>query len=170
MVNRQLEEETYSSDIGPSTKQCHRQTTSRDPIVSLAARISAKLEEGYFSGAVRLASSDDTLAAMDNSTFTALQDKHRPPHPDSVIVPLHVDLQPPSISVNEDDIVRAIRSFPNGSAGGPDGLKPQQLKDMFGPSAVDCSQALLPALISFIELVLEGRTPPSIMLYFLVPT
>ena len=62
--------------------------------------------------------------------------------------------------------VRAIQSFPNGSSGGPDGLKPQHLKDMFGPSAVGCSQALLPALISFIELVLEGRTPPSIMPYF----
>ena len=166
VVNRQLEEETDSSDIGPSTKQGHRHTTTRDPIESLAARISAKLEEGDFGGAVRLASSDDTLAAMDNSTFTALQYKHPPPHPDSVVMPLHVDLQPPSISVNEDDIVRAIRSFPNGSAGGPDGLKPQHLKDMIGPSAVDCSQALLPALASFIELVLEGRMPPSIMPYF----
>ena len=168
VVNRQLEEETDSPDstVRPCTKQ--RQASTRDPIESLAARISAKLEEGDFGGAVRLASSDDTLAAMNNSTFAALQDKHPSPHPDSVIPPLQADLQSHfiSISVMKEDIVRAVRSFPNGSAGGPDGLRPQHLKDMISPSAVDCCQALLPALTSFVKLVLEGRIPSSITPYF----
>ena len=57
------------------------------------------------------------------------------------------------------DILKAIRSFPNGSTGGPDGLKPQHLKDMIGPSANSCS--LLSALSRFVEMVLEGRTPAS---------
>ena len=37
-----------------------------------AARVSAKFEEGDFKGAVRLASSDDKLAPMNETTFEAL--------------------------------------------------------------------------------------------------
>jgi hypothetical protein len=62
VVNRQLEEESDLSDSidRPCTKQ--RQASSRDPIESLAARISAKLKEGDFGRVVRLGSLDDTLA------------------------------------------------------------------------------------------------------------
>ena len=164
-MNRQLEEESDLSESmdRPCTKQ--RQSSSRNPIESLAAHISAKLEEGDFGGAVRLASSD-TLAPMNDSTFAALQDKHPSPHPDSVIPPLQVQFQSISISVTKEDIIRAVRSFPNGSAGGPDGLRPQHLKDVTGHSAVDGCQALLPALTSFVKLILEGRTPSSIAPFF----
>ena len=65
-----------------------------------------------------------------------------------------------------EDVARAIRSFPNGSAGGPDGLRPQHLKDLISPSANAGGQSLLAALASFLELVLEGKTPPSIRPYF----
>jgi len=34
--------------------------------------------------------------------------------------------------VTDEEIARAILSFPKGLAGGPDGLKPQHLKDMTG--------------------------------------
>ena len=105
------------------------------PKDSLAARVSAKLEEGDFRGAVRLASSDATLAPIDNSTFAALQEKHFPSHPDSIFPPLQEDFLSNSISASDEDIIKAIRSFPNGSAGGPDGLRPQHLKDMIDSSA-----------------------------------
>ena len=135
------------------------------PKDSLAARVSAKLEEGDFRGAVRLASSDATLAPMDNSTFAALQEKHPPSHPDSIFPPLQEDFLSNSISASDEDIIKAIRSFPNGSAGGPDGLRPQHLKDMIDSSAEGGRQVLLPALTSFVELVLAGRTPSSITPY-----
>ena len=61
-----------------------------------------------------------------------------------------------------DEIVRAIQSFPSGSAGGPDGLRPQHLNDMTGPSANT-------ALVSFVKLVLEGSTPPFVRSFFFVP-
>ena len=59
-----------------------------------------------------------------------------------------------------------IRSFPVGSAGGPDGLRPQHLKDLIGPSSEGGGHALLSALASFLSLVLSGRTPLSIRPYF----
>ena len=36
----------------------------------------------------------------------------------------------PVMSLSESDIVAALESFPAGSAGGLDGLRPQHLKDM----------------------------------------
>ena len=165
-VNRQLDLEAHSAEFtvssGPKHSGCRF-----FPKDSLAARVSAKLEEGDFRGAVRLASSDATLAPMDNSTFAALQEKHPPSHPDSIFPPLQEDFLSNSISASDEDIIKAIRSFPNGSAGGPDGLRPQHLKDMIDSSADGGCQVLLPALTSFVELVLAGRTPSSITPYFL---
>ena len=65
-----------------------------------------------------------------------------------------------------DEVAKAIRSFPNGSAGGPDGLRPQHLKDLTGPSSEGGGHALLSALVSFLSLVLSGGTPLSIRPYF----
>ena len=164
-MNRQLEVET---DLQPANISSARPSTKRDPTRSLAARVSAKLEEGDFKGAVRLASSDDTLAPINESTFTALQEKHPLPHPDSVIPSIQAENEPPHAlsTVTEEEIIHAIRSFPNFSAGGPDGLRPQHLKDMVESLADDGCQVLLSALASFTQLVLEGKTPPSIRPFF----
>ena len=78
----------------------------------------------------------------------------------------HTGDLPSPIAVSEEDVAQAVQSFPNGSAGGPDGLRPQHLKDMISPSANGGRQALLSALTPFIRLVLEGDTPTSIRPYF----
>jgi len=57
--------------------------------------------------------------------------------------------------VDEDDVRKAVLSFPAGSAGGPDGLRPQHLRDV-----VLCKEAgpeLIAALTGFINLLLAGR-------------
>ena len=89
---------------------------------------------------------------------------HPHPHPDTSIPPPPSDV--PAITVSEEEIVRAIRSFPNGSAGGPDGLRPQHLKDMTGATASGGARALLPALAQFVALVLQGKTPPTVCPFF----
>ena len=151
-INRQLSEE--SDPLPVNQRPWH---PSHNPLSHLAARVSTKLEEGDFRGAVRLACSDDTLTDKSDSTYTALQQKHPPPHPDTSIPPCPDNLPNP-ISVSEDDIAQAIRSFPSGSAGGPDGLRPQHLKDMIaGHSGV--GRTLLSVLASFITMVLAGKTP-----------
>ena len=137
IVRHQLQEETSSTvtpQPGPRrTKQARKRP---DPTSQLARRVTTKIEEGDFRGAIRLASSDDTLADFSDDTFDALQAKHPPPYPDSHIPPLPPP-PPPAISlpddfeISEKDIVGAIRSFPCGSAGGPDKLRPQHLKVNF---------------------------------------
>ena len=84
--------------------------------------MSEKLEEGDFKGAVRLASSDDTLAPMSEATFQALLERHPSPHPDSEISPIDEEVST-IMTVSEEEVSRGISSFRKGSSGGPDGLK-----------------------------------------------
>ena len=68
--------------------------------------------------------------------------------------------------MSEDELIKAIKSFPAGSAGGSDGLWPQHLKDMIGPATDSSQQTLPPALMSLKDLVLNDNTPASIRPYF----
>ena len=72
-------------------------------------RMSAKLEEGDFKGAVRLASSDDTLAPMNEATLEALKGKHPAPHPDSTIPSAEETSQ--HLPISEEEVAQAIHSF-----------------------------------------------------------
>ena len=153
-VNAQLREEADlpPQSAGPRPGSRRRQVS---PEESLAACVSAKLEEGDFKGAVRLASSDDTLAPINEATFEALLERHPLPPPDSIIPSMEEVMQGrgSTMIVTEGEILQAIRSFPRGSVGGPDGLRPQHLKDMISDN-------------SFVQLLLDGRTPTSVRPFF----
>ena len=60
----------------------------------------------------------------------------------------------------------AIQSFPNGSAGSPDGLRPQHLKDLLNAPAGRDGEELLRALASCVNLTLEGKTLLSVQATF----
>jgi hypothetical protein len=124
---------------------------------SIALMASVKLEDGDVKGAVRLLCSDDRLAVPQESTFAELCRLHpvapfdRRPVPDTDTSPLHVS---PSA------VRAAIQSFPNSSSAGPDGLRPQHLKDLLIGSADD--SLLLVAVTDLVNLLLEGKAPPSV--------
>ena len=139
---------------------------AKDPMAYLASRVSSKLEQGDFKGAVRLACSDATIADNSSATFEELQQKHPHPHPASSIIPLPETTGLPPITVSEEEIIHAIRSFPNDSAGGPDGLRPQHLKDMTDPITNGGAQALISALSRFVTVVLQGKVPMTIRPFF----
>ena len=110
---------------------------------------------------MRLICSEDMFADHSDSTLEALRQKHPPQHPDSSIPDLSIN-DPPPFPIDAALIRKTISSFPNGSGGGPDGLLPQHLKDLTGPSAGDGGVLLLKALTALVTLVLEGRTPEAI--------
>ena len=74
----------------------------------LSKRVSEKLEEGDFKIAVRLASSDDRLAAYSKETLDALLSKHPAPPPDSAITPPNSVIPPlpfpETVEVHEADM------------------------------------------------------------------
>ena len=119
----------------------------------------AKLEDGDIKGAVRMLCSDDQLTVPDRSTFDKLcrlhppvpGDRRRPAPPINGILPLQV--LPTAIR-------SAIQSFPNGSAGGPDGLRPQHIKDLLLGASED--SPLLLAITDLTNLLLEGKVPSSV--------
>ena len=60
----------------------------------------------------------------------------------------------------------AIKLFVPGSAGGPDGLRPQHLKDLTSASAGDAGHRLLRQLTEFANLCLTGRVPAVVQPVF----
>lgn len=135
-----------------------------DSFIQLARRVSEKIEDGDIRGAIKLAASDDTLAPHNTITLSALREKHpaKSTTPDDW---LHssssVSVSLPFISQTEE-IVGAIRSFPNGSAGGLDGLRPQHLKELTSGQCGQASEQLIENLTQFINIVFKGGVPAII--------
>ena len=65
-----------------------------------------------------------------------------------------------SLQVSSVDIRRAISSFPNGSAGGLDGIRPQHLKDLLLGRTND--DPLLLAITDLINALLDGKVPAHV--------
>ena len=136
-----------------------------DPLKSLAARVTSKLEEGDFRGAVRVAASEDSFAPMDDRTLHLLQQKHPSAYPDSSIPSTPNDPANPLLFSTED-VVKAIFSFPSGSAAGHDGLRPQHLKDLITKSVGDARFQLTNSLVKFVNLVVSGQVPSLVRPFF----
>ena len=148
------------SNLGRRGKPCSKTTPHRLNPLLLGSQVNYKGGQLY-RGAVRLACSEDVLAEHSDSIHEPLRLKHPPPHADSSINNLE-QASPLPFPIDADLIMKAIVSFPNGSGGGPDGLLPQYLKDLTGPSAGEGSVLLLKSLVGIITLILEGRIPKSI--------
>ena len=60
----------------------------------------------------------------------------------------------------EAEVLKAIRSFPAGSCGGPDGIRPQHVLDL-----VNCAESgsnVLAAITSFVNTLLAGKCHPAV--------
>ena len=164
-VKIQIQEEAdpVSNKIKSKRKKLvNHQQTKDDVLRTLGKRVSSKLEEGDFRGAVRLACSVDRMAPFNSGTFEALKDKHPPPHPETITPP---PPDPTPVQVDPLSVVYAIKSFPKGSARGPDRLRPQHLKDLLQVDGDEDSR-FLQSLASFCTLVMEGRVPSTIRPFF----
>ena len=165
LTNQLIEEEGDPDPTQPGPQQQPHKPHQRS-LESLATRIASKLEEGDFRGTVRLASSEDTIAAPNEDTLAALRAKHPAPHPDSSYPPAPSGEEVTPIQMSADEVGRAILSFPCASAAGPDGLRPQHLKDMIGRAAGGGGPLLLRSLSSFINMVLAGEVAPLARPFF----
>ena len=147
----------------PVLTRRRKKSNSNDELQNLAARVSAKIEEGDVRGAVRLAASNDTLAPYDDVTVAALRQLH-PPRAESTTqpAPQHDVDDSLTLKLTENDISAAIKTFPAGSAGGLDGMRPQHLKDMTSPITGVAGQRLIASLTEFANLCLAGHVPPTV--------
>jgi hypothetical protein len=156
----------FPSVIPPSSA-VKQQKPPKSSNGNLAARVSSKLEEGDVRGAIRIAASEDTIVSFNDVTAAALRAKHParvrsdtpPPSPS-------FDSGEPCLIQSEADILAAVKTFVPGSAAGPDGLRPQHLKDLTSASAGDAGRRLLASLTNFTNMCLRGRVPVVIQPVF----
>ena len=97
-------------------------------------------------------------APNDQVTLDALRRRH-PDAPDDRCIPPN-PYSYPAMQTTENDVIKAIRSFPAGSSAGPDGLRPQHLLDM-----INCQEngnVLVLAITALINLLLQGCCPPEV--------
>lgn len=120
----------------------------------------AKLAEGDVKGAIRILTSNDTLTPFNLETYVKMLAKH--PTPNS-----HVNFDDTKIPIIvptcESEIKKSIMTFPSGSGGGMDGLKPQHLKDMIRSDNVEHSNQLIESLCRFADICLKGNIPSFIV-------
>ena len=108
--------EPYITDI---ETVIHR-AKKRDAATVLAKAVTAKIEDGNLRAAIRIMCSEDKPAPNSESVYTQLLDKHPTPAAEREPAP---DPQPKAaVQISETEVLRAVRSFPAGSAGGPDGV------------------------------------------------
>lgn len=122
----------------------------------LYKRIESKISEGDVRGAVKLLVSTEGLAEQNISTFQQLQTKHPSPGRE-----LHFQ-EPPDTSITTArattmDVYDSIYSFPNGSASGIDGIRPQHLNDLVAETNGDAAPKLLQSLTNLENLMLSGK-------------
>ena len=164
-IRRAISDENGESrPINTHTQEAHF-NLAKDPLSTLAARVAAKLEEGDFRGAVRIASSGESFAPVNAATLGLLKEKHPPRHPLSSNPPPlghHNDF--PEVSPSQ--VRMAIQSFPSGSAGGPDGLRPQHLKDLVFSCSGLGSSLVLDSLTRFVNFALSGEILKDARPYF----
>ena len=134
-----------------------RVSKAKDQESNIAKLVSSKMEQGNFKAAVRIACSDESLAPNNSETLDSLFDKHPATPADRRLVQ---DSLASNLFVSSTDVHKAIKSFPCGSAGGPDGFKPQHLKDL--TSDFTSSGALLAQITDFINLLFSGRCPEDV--------
>ncbi|ESO04488.1 hypothetical protein HELRODRAFT_184238 [Helobdella robusta] len=122
---------------------------------------------GNLSSAVRLVCSPEGLAESSPATFDKLCSIHPKISVDRRVFPA---LTLTAGCVSPAEMLRAVKSFKNGSSGGLDGLRLQHLKDVFsGSLPIDDT---LNSLTQFINLILSGACPLSVrrlpkLMYFL---
>lgn len=123
-------------------------------------KVEAKLSDGDVRGAIRLITSDDIIAPNNEDTWAALITKHLPhPEPASFPDPPTAEPLPP---IEDDQLLAGIASFPPGTAGGLDGLRPQILKDLFSLTLGEDGKELVKATKALLDIMLKGEVPASI--------
>ena len=124
-----------------------------DPESLKASAVTAKLEDGNISAAVRILCSNDSQADFSDETWLKLREKH-PNCSSSTPHMVSPSVGHSAFQATEAEVMKMIRSFPAGSAAGSDGFRPQHLLELVQSS--DAGSALLAASTSFVNLLLDG--------------
>ena len=152
----QLKRDEIFSENPSSINNKERSKAADDQAV--AAAVASKLEDGNIRAAIRILCSNDRPVKADPETLEELLAKHPVPPPDRPCVTTKHTAAP--YQAAEEQVLGQIRSFPLGSSGGPDGLRPQHLSDLV--NCAEIGSELISAITGLINLLLAGECPEQI--------
>ena len=131
----------------------------QNPSEDLARRLRSKCTDGDIKAALRLLTSDDTLAMDSETTIQALRDKH-PPRPTNSTLPQAPENTLP-LQVDSESVLAAVTSMPSGSGSGLDGLRPKHLQQMVSKDTAEGGRRLLESLTRLANTLLRGEAPDT---------
>jgi hypothetical protein len=155
-LNKHIKENLSNFEV-PQIRTGSKKRTN----LSLAKKVEAKVADFDIRGAVKLMSSDDSLASFNEDVAEELKKKHPSPSRE-LFFPDPFKPGDISLIVNEQNVREAINSFPAGSSPGLDGMRPQYLKDIISLSAGESGQKALRALTKLCNFLLSGQLPSEI--------
>ena len=141
-------------------KRRHRRNLSSSGSSQLAnaSRARRAVEDGQYRKAIQSLSSDG-LADATEDVFDEMLTKH--PQAGPPCIPS--DPVPPPLQVREVDVVRALQSFPNGTAPGPSSFRANHFKEaVFCPSP-DRANYALRGLVGVVNHLCAGRVPHVVL-------
>ena len=139
-------------DLSCPPRKANPKPKSSDEL--LAKRVDARFAEMDIRGAIRELSSDEKIADDTLDTLTQLKSKH-PEAPIGTSLPPAPENADSHTPISSEAVRKAIISFPAGSAGGPDGLKPVHLKNLIGAS--EAGNRLLLSVTKLCNFVLSDK-------------
>jgi hypothetical protein len=139
-------------------RQHHHRTSADD---QLSRTITSKINDGNISAALRLLLSDDTVAEKNEETFIKLQERHPSAAADRRSTSEPTQSADSYLQVTNQEVQAAIKRFPAGSAGGPDGLRPQHISDLI--SCRDSGPSLLANITKLVNLLLKGHCATTVI-------
>ena len=123
-----------------------------------ARRARQAIEDGQYKKAIQVLTSNG-LAPASAEAHVEMLAKHSQAH--CALIP--VDPTPTPIQVGAEDVVRALKSSPSGSAPGPSSFRANHFKEaMFCPSPDRGNTALL-GILKVVNLLCAGRAPSVVV-------
>jgi hypothetical protein len=145
------------------TEQCHKTGNSKNERSQekIKSMVCEKIDDGDIKGAIRTLISTDSIAPNNEETLNTLLNKH-PKKPSNRTFQDFLSSENKTIKLTNENIIKALQSFPTGSSGGLDGLRPDHLKEMF-LSATDerTKNLLVNSLTKFCNFIINGKNFPA---------
>ena len=156
----ELWDETLAEANKHSRKK--KKTHKKPPLETLrkanARRARRAVEDGQYRKAIQSLSSGG-LANVTSEVLEEMLAKH-PKAPPPTIPP---DPTPHPPTISEQEVLKALKSFPSASAPGPSGLRPNHLKEAIFCPSPDRAAQITRALSEVVRLLCAGRAPVEVV-------
>ena len=135
-----------------------KKESSESLLTANARRARRAMENGQYKKATQALTSSG-LAQASQEVLVEMLAKH--PQVDPPLIPS--DPIPSPVMINEAAVVKALRSFPSGTAPGPSGLRANHLKEAVLCPSPDRANGALQALSRVINLLCSGQAPSEVI-------